>query len=392
MKENKMRKKFRDRVLNRDTIFVAAVLIISICLFLFTGQKKEEGSTPVMARVVQMEDHTNMIGLIRMGKQKVTARILSRDYQGQEITMVNNLIGYILIDRYVKVGDKALFMLDIENGKIQRAKLVDYDRQSWQLIMLVIFAGLLILFARYTGVKAFVSFIFTVVVLLKIVLPSVLKGYDPLFVCASAAILFGTVTLLLVGGFSIRAFAGIIGLIIGLILSTGLTVLFSESMDLRGMTCEYAVFLLQSGYGGIDLTRILIGSIILGSSGAMVDITIDVATAVREVAKANPALSAWRLIHSGFEVGRAALGTMVTTLLLAYFGVSIFLVLIFAAKDTSLTRFLNIQVVSHEILRTLAGSIGMVMIAPITAVIAGLLYHRAYGSPIKIATNPKTKQ
>jgi uncharacterized membrane protein len=111
-----------------------------------------------------------------------------------------------------------------------------------------------------------------------------------------------------------------------------------------------------------------------------VDIAISVATSVREVAKANPMLGVRRLIFSGFEVGRAELGTMTTTLLMAYMSVNIFLVMIFAAKGTSLTRVLNITMVSHEILRIIAGSIGMVMIAPITAVAAGLLYHSRMGA------------
>ena len=118
----------------------------------------------------------------------------------------------------------------------------------------------------------------------------------------------------------------------------------------------------------------------MGASGAMVDIAISVATSVKEVARANPKLSVRRLILSGFEVGRAELGTMTTTLLMAYMSVNIFLVMIFTAKGASLTSFLNITLVSHEILRIIAGSIGMVMIAPITAIVAGLLYHNQMGA------------
>ncbi|NQS89919.1 YibE/F family protein [Patescibacteria group bacterium] len=375
----KMRKLIR-RLVTKDTIFVIVVLVVSACLFLFIDPKKPEEVT-VTARITQLEDNTDILaGWMKVGGQEITARILSGPYRGQDITVLNSLTGNLLLDRYVKVGNRVILTLDIENGKIRGAELVDYDRQSWYLIMLAIFAGLLILFARYTGVKAFVSFIFTAVVLIKIGIPSILGGYDPLFILVFFAILFGTVTLLLVGGFSIRALSAIIGLTIGIILSGGLVVLAGEGMRMYGIVSEMTMTLLFSGYSHLNMDKIFWGAVILGASGAMVDIAISVATSVREVVKANPSLSAWRLIHSGFEVGRAALGTMVTTLLLAYFGCSFFLFLVFTAKMTQLMRILNYSYISAEILRTLAGSIGMVMIAPITAVIAGLLYHRAYGS------------
>jgi uncharacterized membrane protein len=368
------------RFFSLDTLLVVTVLIISIVIFFSYGEKKRAGSIPAFARVIQMEDHTRQIGFLRMGMQSVTAQIASGPYKGQQIRTINQLLGRALTDRYVRVGDKALFMLHIKNEKILSAKIVDFDRQSWHLFLFIIFAGLLILFSGYIGIRAFVSFVFTVVILLRFLFPFILTGHDPLFVCFGVAIIFGIVTLLLVGGVAMRTLAAIIGFTIGVVFSAGLTIFAGYGMYLRGITSECAVFLLQSGYPGLDLTKILLGSIVLGASGAMVDIAISVATAVKEVAKANPMLGVRRLIFSGFEVGRAELGTMTTTLLMAYMSVNIFLVMIFAAKATSLTRVLNITMVSHEILRIIAGSIGMVMIAPITAVVAGLLYHSQMGA------------
>ncbi|MBL7176601.1 MAG: YibE/F family protein [Desulfobacteraceae bacterium] len=360
------------------------VLLISAGLFLFVGPKGPEGVT-ASARIIEMEDNTELKGgWLKIGWQKMTARILRGPYRGEKITVDNGLVGNLMLDRYVEVEDRALFMLDIEEGEIRGAKLVDYDRQSWHLIMFIIFAALLILFARYTGVKAFVSFIFTVVVLVKILLPAILKGYDALFLSVSLAALMATVTLLLVGGFSIRTLAAIVGVTIGMILSASLTVLVGQGMHLRGITSDFAVKLLFSGYSTVNLDRIFWGAVILSASGALLDIAISVATAIAEVVKANPALGVRRLIRSGFAVGQAELSTMVSTLLLAYIGYSLFLVLTLTAKGTSLVRILNMNVVSAVILRTLAGGIGMVMVAPITALIAGILYHRFYGLRVRI--------
>jgi uncharacterized membrane protein len=368
------------RFLGPESILVAAVLIVSLLIFFLFAERRTGGSIPAFARVVQMEDHTKPIGTLRMGMQAVTARIVSGPYKGQHIKTINQLLGRELTDRYVRLGDKALFMLDIRNGKILGAKIVDYDRQSWHLFLFIIFAGLLILFSGYIGIKAFVSFVFTVVIILKFLFTFILAGYNPLFVCFAVALICGIMTLLLIGGFTSRTLAATIAFTIGIMFSAGLTVFAGYGMHLRGITYEAGVFLLQSGYPGLDLTKILLGSIVLGASGAMVDIAISVATSVKEVSLANPMLRIRQLILAGFEVGKAELGTMTTTLLLAYMSVNIFLIMIFTANETPLTSVLNITIVSHEILRIIAGSIGMVIIAPITAIVAGFLYRNRTGA------------
>jgi len=374
-------KELTGRLLNKDTVFIIVILSFSAGLFLFTDREKQPGSTPVMAKIIRMEDHTKLAGVIRLGQQKVTAQIIRGPLKGQEIIVINKMLGHLMLDRYVEVGDRALFMLDLEEEKIKAAKLVDYDRQSWHLIMFIIFTFLLILFARYMGVKAFVSFIFTVTVLVKVLLPAILKGYDPLIICVSLAALMASVTLVLVGGFRIRTLAAIVGVTMGMVLTASLTVFMGQRMHLHGITSDFAVKLLFSGYSTINLDRVFWGAVILSASGALLDIAISVATTVAEVVKANPSLGIRRLIRSGFAIGQAELSTMVSTLLLAYTGYSLFLILALTAKGISLDRFLNISVVSALILRALAGSMGMVMVAPITAVIAGILYHRFHGLP-----------
>ncbi len=367
------------KVLTKDTLFVTLVLVISGYLYVSMDKKSPHEPT-VTARILSLEDNTDLMsGWYKVGGQEITARILSGPFRGHDITALNSLKGNLMLDRFVRKGDRALFTLHLENGAIQRATLVDYDRQSWHVGLFALFAGLLILFARSTGAKALVSFFFTALVMVRVGIPLLLKGHDPLFVCLAFALIFGTITLLLVGGFSIRSLSAISGLVASIFVSAGLTVVVGKGIRLSTAVSDKAIMLFHSGYSHLDIEKIFWGAVIIGASGAMVDIAIAVATAVREVSKANPALSTRRLIQSGFEVGRATLGTMVTTLLLAYVGCSIFLFLVFTAKTTHFVRIINFNFVSAEILRTVAGSIGMVMIAPITAVIAGFLYHRFHG-------------
>ena len=367
------------RFFNRDVTFIVVVLVVSAGLLWFPGLG-DSNKVMVSARIITLDDSTELkAGWIKVGRQELSASVLNGDFKGQNIAAENSLQGNFLVDRYVEVGDRAIFSLEIEKGKIKKAELVDFDRQRWHLILFILLSLLLILFARFTGVKAFASFIFTIVFLVRVLIPAILAGYDPLFLCVSTAVLIGSVTLLLVGGFSIRTLAAIFGVTIGMLLTVVLTIMAGTGLRLDGISGDHSLLLRFSGFPNLNLDRVLWGAIILGASGAMVDIAIAVSTAVEQVVKANPSLSARRLIQSGFEVGRAALGTMVTSLLLAYAGCSIFLLLLFSSKETHLARILNYNVVSAEILRTLAGSIGMVMVAPLTAIIAGLLYRRIYG-------------
>jgi uncharacterized membrane protein len=132
--------------------------------------------------------------------------------------------------------------------------------------------------------------------------------------------------------------------------------------------------LLYSGYSQINITDIFIASIFMAASGALMDISMDVATSIEEVHRHNTSLTQSQLILSGFRVGRTVIGTMTTTLLLAYSSSYMGLLLVFIAQGTPLLQILNLNYVSSEILNTIVGSFSLVLTAPLTAIIAGLLY------------------
>jgi uncharacterized membrane protein len=129
-----------------------------------------------------------------------------------------------------------------------------------------------------------------------------------------------------------------------------------------------------SGYHYLNLQEIFYAAIILGASGAAMDIAVDISASMYEIKSKKPEINIKELIESGFNVGRQVIGTMATTLLLAYSGSYLTLLMLFIARETSVTRMLNLKVVSAEIMRTLIGSIGLVIVAPTTALIAGVLF------------------
>ena len=131
--------------------------------------------------------------------------------------------------------------------------------------------------------------------------------------------------------------------------------------------------LLYSGFQHLDLTQIFMSSIFIGASGAMMDLSVDITSAVHEVIEKRPELTWWEAAKSGMNVGRAAMGTMTTTLLLAYSGSCITLIMVFMAQGTPITHILNYKYVAAELLDTVVGSFGLVTVAPFTALVSGLL-------------------
>lgn len=131
--------------------------------------------------------------------------------------------------------------------------------------------------------------------------------------------------------------------------------------------------LLYSGYENLDLTAIFMSSIFIGASGAMMDLAVDITAAVSEVVEKKPEIGWLEAAKSGMNVGRAAMGTMTTTLLLAYSGGCVALLMVFMAQGTPVNHILNYKYVAAEVLDTIAGSFGLVTVAPFTALVAGLI-------------------
>lgn len=134
--------------------------------------------------------------------------------------------------------------------------------------------------------------------------------------------------------------------------------------------------LLYSGFQHLDLTAIFMSSIFIGASGAMMDLSVDITSAVQEVVEKKPEIGWREAARSGMNVGRAAMGTMTTTLLLAYSGGYITLLMVFMAQGTPADHILNYKYVAAEVLDTVVGSFGLVTVAPFTALVAGIMLTR----------------
>ncbi|MBU1195009.1 MAG: YibE/F family protein [Proteobacteria bacterium] len=362
----------------RDWLF--ALVIITICIGLYfvdlAGIPTAPSGLHARGRVIAVDNsnvRTNLI--VKTESQFLTVRLLNGPHQGQELTITNMLTGKMEFDEFYEAGATVLVEYDMAKGKPANGLARGHYRLRLQLVLIGLFGLLLIGVAGVTGLKALLSFVFTAMVLWKVFFPLLLKGFAPLPTGMAVVGIFTAVVTFSVGGMNRRGIATFAGSMMGVSLTCLLAVLFTQAFALHGAVRPFAETLLYSGYYDLQLTDIFIAGVFIASSGAVMDLAMDIAAAMDEIKQKNPDIGFRDHLRSGLRVGRAVIGTMTTTLLLAYSSSHITMFLLFMAKGLPSENILNAPFVAAEILNILVGSFGLVTVAPFTALVAGLLYH-----------------
>ena len=248
----------------------------------------------------------------------------------------------------------------------------DRDRMGSLWWLIVLFAATVICLARVRGLLALFAMGGTVLVLVKFVAPSVLDGNDPVLVCVVAAALIAYFSLYFTHGFNLMTTVALAGTLTALGLTLGISWAFFELAKFSGYSSEEA-FVLPFLAESLDVRGLLLGGTIIAALGALDDVTITQTATVLELRNRNSELSASQLAVSGLRVGREHIASTVNTLLLAYAGSSIPLLLLFAVSEQSLTNVANSELIAIELVRTLCGSIGLVAALPVTTYLAAFL-------------------
>lgn len=361
----------------RDTIPILVTLIAIILLIFLPNkfpQKIYENTERVSARVLSTDESFIInTGLIKTGEQLCEVEILDGKFKGKITHGTNRLSGSLEEDKIFQVGDKILVTLDYTGDEIRVATLVDHYRINYEILLVAIFVVMLIGFAGIVGIKSILSFAFTVLAMWKVLIPLFLEGYNPVIVGIATTMILIITIIVLVYGIDKKSLAAITGSLSGAIVTCFMALFFVSKFKIHGAVMSYSESLLYSGYENLNLTQIFIASIFIASSGAVMDVAVDITSAVAEVVEKKPDITKLEAVKSGINVGRSIMGTMMTTLLLAYSGGYIGLLMVFLAQGTPIINILNLKYVSSEILHTLIGSFGLITVAPFTAVASGLL-------------------
>ena len=357
---------------------------VVVCLFLiafliilptgYEGAVQYEEAERCIAEVTAV-DNTEIIdtGLVRSGEQRCTVTFLNGLFKGKTATAVNLLQGSLEQDKLFSAGDTAQVVISHDGETIKRVTMIDYFRVPGELLLAGLFILFLILFAGRTGVRAILSFALTVLAIWKLLVPLYLNGYNPIWVGLLINLLLTTLIIALVYGFDNRCAAAVSGSFLGILVTCILGIMFTDLFKIHGAVMDYSESLLYAGFQHLNLTQIFMASIFLGSSGAVMDLSVDITSAVHEVIEKKPDIRPWEAVRSGMNVGKAAMGTMTTTLLLAYSGGYIALLMVFMAQGTPTEHIFNYKYVAAEIIHTVIGSFGLVSVAPFTALCSGLL-------------------
>jgi len=362
----------------RHALLALALALVSLfLLWLPTGFERQESGLSARAKAVVLETDDSRVfrfGIVREGTQEVKVRILRGPFKGIEAEAANQLVGKMELDKLFAPGDRVLVVLDLDGNRVVHANVVDHYRLDTELLLFGLFSVLLVAFAGWTGVSALLSFVFSALTIWKILLPGFLKGMDPLVLTLGVVGVLTAVIIFLVAGLTKKGFTAFSGAMAGLAVTAALSVLFGKAFQIHGAVKPFSETLLYCGFPNLDLGKVFLGGIFLAASGAVMDLAMDIAAAMDEMKARHPGLTAAQAVASGFAVGRSVIGTMTTTLLLAYSGGFSAMLMVFIAQGTPIQNVLNLQYVASEILHTLVGSFGLVTVAPLTAVLGGWIY------------------
>ena len=326
------------------------------------------------ARILSV-DNSNIfkIGLLQKGEQHVRLRVLSGPFKGREFNGTNIIRANMELDKVFEPGDIALAAIPYDADENFTVIAQDHYRIGYALLLFTLFGILLLVFAGITGFNALLSFVFSCLVIWKLVIPLALKGGNVLLITFAAVTLLSAVIIFLVAGMTRKGVTAFFGAILGVLASCIMAYVFTKLFKISGGMMPYSQTLLYSGYEFLSLPDIYIGAIFLSSSGAVMDLAMDVSAGMVEVLQKRPDIHRRELIGSGLNMGRSVVGTMTTTLLLAYSGGYLTLMMTFAAQGIGPLDFINNPYVASEAVKTLVGSFGLVLVAPFTAFVGGFV-------------------
>ncbi|MBO7741323.1 MAG: YibE/F family protein, partial [Victivallales bacterium] len=330
------------------------------------------------ARVLSVDNSMlQELGLLQMGTQLLEVEVISGQHKGRTFQAVNELRAQMELDKIFVPGDTALVGI-LDGSQPGKSVIIaqDHYRITWTWLLFGIFTLSLLIFAGYTGLKALLSFVFSCVVLWRFLIPLCLMEVSPLGVTIVCVCLLTFVIIFLVAGFTRKGAAAFTGAMMGIVTGCAMSYLFTLLFKVNGAVLPYSQSLLYAGYPTLDIQQLFAAAIILASSGAVMDLGMDVAAGMEEINRHSPDIPRRSLIASGIRIGQSVVGTMTTTLLLAYSGGYLTLLMAFTAQGTSPIDFINNPHVASEVVKTLVGSFSLILVAPFTALAGGFIYKR----------------
>ena len=302
------------------------------------------------------------------GTQKLRVKILEGKYKDTEFEVYNTLSS--LHSNFAYKGLKAVFTLRESGGKTA-VWLYNLKRDSHVFALLGLFFAALILLGRGQGLKSALGLVFTCVLIVTVLIPALFAGFPPVPVSIGLVSIMTIVSFILISGFTRKTYTAIAGTVSGITIAGIISAIVSYSAQLSGVNMEGGEQLLNLAPDyNLKLDGLLFTSILIASLGAVMDVSMSIASSMQEMLAVNPRLSKKELFRSGLTVGKDITGTMSNTLILAFAGSSLPLVMMIWGYSMSFTQFINIPRIVIEVMHGISGSIGIIAAVPCTALAA----------------------
>jgi uncharacterized membrane protein len=309
--------------------------------------------------------------------QIARVELLEGEYRGIVMEMDYGRRQVLSSEVYLEQGDSILVTIGARPDGVLTVYFVDFVRATPLLWLAAIFALAILLISRWKGFRSLLSMAFSLTVIIGYIIPRILSGEDPLRVSIVGSIILLGVTLYLTYGWNLKTHAAVASMVLVLLITGTLAAIFVTFTRLTGSGDENALFLLQMLNTQINLRGLLLGGMIIGALGVLDDLVTTQASAVFELHHANPSLGFAALFRSAMRIGQDHVAATVNTLVLAYAGASLPMLLMFTLGQGELGYLVNFEFVAEEIVRTLVGSLGLVSAVPLSTAIASLFALRA---------------
>lgn len=350
------------------------IMLFGLVLPSYSAENNEKSVLPsAVGQVLSVEtfgDTTpSPTGELKQSKQSVEVKILTGSHKGEKIITDNVLTGNPAYDINLKKNDKVILHIEQSKGNVNYF-VEDKYRAGGLYFLSGLFIFLLLAVGGKKGFSSLISILTTLGLIFWVLTPLILNGFNPILATVLVCLLASIIAIYVVGGMNAKSSGAILGTVLSLSLAGILSILSINLANLNGFASEQYLYLF-SAHPDLDFLAILASTMIIGSLGAVMDIGMSISSTINELFSSNSDMEIKDLFLSGMNVGKDIIGMMSNTLILAYLGGSLALVLL--SNNIDLQKFFNLNQVAVEISSALIGSIGIVLCVPITAIISAIL-------------------
>ena len=367
------------------------LIISSLATYIQATETTNVDAEPVSADLVEKNDYMVdtkarvmetygvkeiVTGSVTDRVQEVKIEIIEGDYIGEEF-VTNYVLTYDIagkIQAYeLDVGDKVLVQLtEDQDGNIV-ATVQDVAREKYIILMILVFLLSIVLVCGKQGVKAIIGLVATIVIIYCVFIQGVFEGKDAIVYSILATILTITATFVVIGGFNKKILTAALGTLGGVLSAGIMALIFNNLAKMTGASEDAIQLSINIASINFEFRDLLFSGIVISALGACMDVGMSIASSLDEIKMKNPEITWKELFKSGMNIGRDTIGTMTNTLILAYVGGSVSLILLFMASDLSVLEILNKETIAEQVISALAGSMGVVYTVPITSFVYSIL-------------------